>query len=331
MKRLLILAVAGSMLLAGCGTGDSADTALKDKAQAGQADRVIFLAAGKIEAQSELSVSSKLTARVTKVNVDVGSTVQKGDPLVVLDITDINAGVKQAEAAVNSAQANLAKGLRGTRGEEVAKAKAGLEGARTNYENAKHNLERMRQLFAAGGATAQQVETAQSALATAEATFKSNQEQYNIVSSGETKESINILQAQVNQAKAGLEAARAQQNNGVITAPVSGTISGRSIDNGELATMGAGLLSIVSDEGTFINAQAPTDVLSYLKVGMPVVVKVREYPDKDFAGEITVINPVVDQKTKTVQVKVQLTKSAAELKAGMIAEIGVKYRGEDQK
>lgn len=330
MKKIMIIALVGSMLLSGCGAGDSESTATKEKAKGAQEEQVIFLAAGKVEAQSELSVSSKLTARVAKVNVDLGSKVKKGDPLVVLDITDINAGVKKEEAAVNSAQANLAKGLRGARGEQVAQAKAGLDGARTNYDNAKHNLERMRQLLAAGGATAQQVENAQSAFATAEAAFKSGQEQYNLLTSGETKESINILQAQVNQARAGLEAARAQQNNGVITAPVSGTVSGRSIDSGELATTGAALLSIVSDDGTFINAQAPTDILSYLKVGMPVVVKVREYPEKDFAGEITVISPVVDQKTKTIQVKVQLNKSATELKTGMIAEIGIKHKGEDK-
>lgn len=62
-------------------------------------------AVGTIRAVHETSLGSKLLARVVEVNLKAGQKVKAGDVLVRLDDTDLRAKMRQAEAAVSSAQA----------------------------------------------------------------------------------------------------------------------------------------------------------------------------------------------------------------------------------
>jgi RND family efflux transporter MFP subunit len=62
-------------------------------------------AVGSIRAVHETSVGSKLLARVVAVNLKAGQPVKQGEVLVQLDDSDLQARLKQAQAAVKSAEA----------------------------------------------------------------------------------------------------------------------------------------------------------------------------------------------------------------------------------
>lgn len=62
-------------------------------------------AVGTVEPVHEAAVASKLLARVVEVNVTAGQAVSQGDVLVRLEDADLQARLKQAEAALASAQA----------------------------------------------------------------------------------------------------------------------------------------------------------------------------------------------------------------------------------
>jgi len=61
-----------------------------------------------------------------------------------------------------------------------------------------------------------------------------------------------------------------------------------------------------------------------VKAGQKVVVKVSEIPDKEFPGEVSVVDPVIDSRSRTILVKVELDNPDSVLKSGMMAEIGLK-------
>ena len=63
--------------------------------------------AGKIEANDEVNIASKISARVSEVSVDIGSNVNQGDTIIKLDTQDLQAQVDQAQAAVNTAKASF--------------------------------------------------------------------------------------------------------------------------------------------------------------------------------------------------------------------------------
>ena len=64
---------------------------------------------GTIHAVHEISIGSKLLARVVEVNLKAGQKVQRGEVLLRLDDADLRAKLQQAKAAVASIEANRAQ------------------------------------------------------------------------------------------------------------------------------------------------------------------------------------------------------------------------------
>jgi HlyD family secretion protein len=138
----------------------------------------LLTASGTIQAD-EVRVASELGGRILEVRVEVGTGVQAGDELVVLDATPILTKLAEAEAAIVAAQADLAVVKAGPRSEEVAAARAALalaeagrDGDLAAWENALGAIEDPQELDAqiAGARTsvelaAQGVELAEAELA----------------------------------------------------------------------------------------------------------------------------------------------------------------------
>jgi HlyD family secretion protein len=323
MKRIIPLILLTILLFSGCGQSDK-PMATDVSSQSSSPSQEVYIMAGKIDARDQAAVTTKISAKVAHILVDVGSQVKRGDPTIILETNEIQAQVRQAEAAVLTAQANLNNTLAGSRPEQIAQAQAALDSAEKNYDNSKNNFNRIQDIYNLKGVSRQQFETAQTQLAAAEAQHKSALEQLALLKQGATKETVMILQNQVQQARAALELTKTQLNNGTIVAPLSGTVTSKNINVGELASPGATLISIVNDEGLYVNAYLPASMVGQVKQGQQVIVKVSEIPEKKFDGEITVMNAVINSLSKNILVKVAFKIPDPALKPGMFAEIALK-------
>lgn len=313
----------GSFALTGCSSGNTVVTSTAHSLD-GKQGSIVYLMAGKIDTNEKSDLTSKISARITEISVDVGSTVRKGDTIVKLDSKDLEAQVTQAQAGVNTAQANLTKIQSGARPEQISQAQAALDSAKTNYENSNSNHERNQQLFNSGGISKSQLEQSQTALASANASYKSAQEALNILNSGETPETINVFQSQLKQAQAALELAQTQLNNGTIVSPISGVVSSKTINVGELAVVGETLVTVVNSDEVMVNAYLPSNLINKVKTGQKTVIKVSEIPDQEFNGEVSVIDSIIDSKSKNILVKVKFNEQDPLIKPGMFAEISLK-------
>lgn len=320
MKKIVLAVLAMVTMLTGCGYSGQTDQSSSSKVQA---SNPVFVMAGVIDTNDKVGITSKISAKVASINVDVGTAVKKGDPIITLDTKDLEAQVAQAQAGVNTAQANLLKTQAGARPEQVAQAQASLESSKTSYLNAKNNYNRNQELAAAGAISQSQLETAQTQLAAAQAQYSSAQDQLDMLTKGETQETINVLQAQVKQAQAALDLAKTQLSNGTIASPISGIVSAKNINVGELASPGVTLVSIVNNGTLSIKASLPNGLVNSVKVGQAVIVKVADIPDKEFEGKISMIDPVIDSRSTSVIVRTEVSPNSV-LKPGMLAEIGLK-------
>lgn len=323
MKRFFLILLVAIIFSGGCGTQEQKEVVKEVQAEV-QTPKPVFLMAGRVESDEKADIASKFTARVSKVMVDIGIKVKKGDPLLVLDTKDLEAQAKQAEAGVNIAQANLIKVKSGARSEQKEQAQAALDSANANYENNKKNYDRIKQLSETGAISDQLLEAAQGQLAAAEAQYKSAKEQLSMLNKGETQETINILEAQLSQAQAAFNLAQTQLKNGVISSPVSGVVSDKNINVGEVASSGTVLVSVVNTNTLVVNAYLPGSLTDKIKVGQAVVVKVSEIPQDLFQGEVIAMDPVIDAKSKNTLVKVALKEQNSALKPGMFAQVGIK-------
>jgi HlyD family secretion protein len=323
MKRIIPIVLLTILLFSGCGqSGKSSATDVPS--QSASPSQEVYIMAGKIDARDQSAVTTKISAKVAQILVDVGSQVKQGDPVIILETNELRAQVNQAEAAVLTAQANLNNTLAGSRPEQIAQAQAALDSAQKNYENSKNNFNRMQDIYNLKGVSRQQFETAQTQLAAAEAQNKSAREQLDLLKQGATKETVAILEKQVQQARAALEVTKTQLNNGTIVAPLSGNVTAKNINVGELASPGDTLVSVVNNEALYVNAYLPASMSGQAKQGQPVIVKVSEIPGKKFDGEITVMNGVINSLSKNILVKVAFKIPDQALKPGMFAEIALK-------
>jgi len=126
---------------------------------------LLHTVSGRVAPASKVQVVPKAGGKVAEVAVGVGDAVRPGQVLIRLDTTDIAVSVKQAEAAVAVAAANLRNLLAGTRPEQLVQlqaglqaATAGLDSARANHANTLANLERIRFLYEQGAIARQQLE-----------------------------------------------------------------------------------------------------------------------------------------------------------------------------
>lgn len=327
MKKTALICLVLAMLLSGCSS--TSNTSINNNIQTAentkQHTKTQYIMAGKIESDDHANIASKISARVSEILVDIGSNVKQGDTIIKLDTQDLKAQVDQAQAAVNTAKANLNNASSGTRPEQIEQAQAALDSSTKNYEINKKNYDRKKTLVDAGAETQQQLELAEQQLVAAEAQQKSSQEQLDMLKNGPTEASIDVYKAQVSQAEAALKTAQTALSNGTIKAPISGLVNARNINVGEMASQGTTLISISNSTGLYVNAYAPLDIVSKLKEGQDVVIKVSEVDDTEFKGKIVVINSKLNSQSRNVLVKVTLSDSDSnsQLKPGMFTEIGL--------
>ena len=246
MKKTILVCLFVAIILSGCSstTGTSINNNLQTTEATQQSTKNQYIMAGKIAANDEANIASKISARVSEISVDIGSNVNQGDTIIKLDTADLQAQVDQAQAAVNTAKASLANATNSTRPEQIAQAQAALDNATESYQVVKKNYDRIKTLVDAEANTQQQLESAEQQLVAAEAQQKSAQEQLNMLKNGATETSIDVYKAQVEQAEAALKTAQTALNNGTITAPISGVVNSKNINVGEMASSSTTLVSI---------------------------------------------------------------------------------------
>lgn len=286
ISLMILLALISTAALTGCSYEKSkVDNSIQTNQKTKQ-ENVVYLMAGKIEVGEKVEIKSMLTAKIVEMNVDIGSTVKKGDPILTLDSKDL-----QAQVGVNQS--------------ELGQAHASLEGAKADYETAKINFDRNNQLFQAGAISKQEFEQSQSKLNAAQ-TAK------------------NVCEAQLKQAQSITAQSEIQLENGIIVSPISGTVTAKIANVGEVVSSGTPLLTVVNPATLLVNAYLPEDQIGQVKTGQKVLIKIPEIPDKKYEGEITVMDSVVDPSSKTVLVKVNFSNTDAQLKPGMFAEVGIR-------
>lgn len=101
---------------------------------------------GTIKKGEEIELSFNSLGKIKNIFVSEGEKVNQGEILAELDNEDLKIQLKQAQAALNAYQAQLDKLLAGPTQEEINLAETNVESAKSAYENAKENLEIVKEL-----------------------------------------------------------------------------------------------------------------------------------------------------------------------------------------
>ena len=127
-------------------------------------------------------------------------------------------------------------------------------------------------------------------------------------------------EAQVAAARARAATVRAQLADTVVTAPITGVVSDKAVNAGDVVTPGTALFTVIDPSSMRLEASVPSDEIGSLRPGAPVVFKVRGYNDQNFSGRIERISPVADPATRQVPIFVSIPNAGGRLIAGLYAE-----------
>lgn len=102
-----------------------------------------------------------------------------------------------------------------------------------------------------------------------------------------------------------------------VYATVSGTVTEKLVAQGDYIKQGQALFKIANLNTVWANFDVYENQIEQFKIGQEVKVSTNAYPDKEFKGTVDFINPVLNTKTRTVDLRVVLNNKDAIFKPGM--------------
>ena len=220
MKNTMIILVA-ALTLWGCGNNHKG----------------AIEASGTLEA-TEVKVGAKVPGQIEKLYVEEGTQVKEGDTLLVLDRKTLALQWRQAQAGAEAADAQYRLLVKGARSEDVRVAEEALRQAEAAFKIASDDYARMKDLLASNTVTQKQFDDAQSRHTIAQAQLVSARQNLQKVQQFARPEELAAAKARLDQAKAAADLFHQQLTDATILAPVSGTITEKPVEKGELIGVG---------------------------------------------------------------------------------------------
>lgn len=284
MKKLLILCLLSSMLLAGCSDKDKVVasglegddiqrevTYVKTTPVAAMAFTGKLSFPATLQPKEEVMVTAKVSGTVKELHGEVGDTVQKNQLICRLDDTMFQMQFNKSEISLKI--------------EDI------------NVEDAEKNYLRMKSLY--------------DSQAISQADYEGAESKYRM-----SKELLDLAQN-------GYEQARENLADVNIFSPISGMISMKDVSIGENINPGKTLITIVDVSSLYAETGIPEKEISLIKQGQQVSIKVEALGGEVFQGKITNIGPIPTEPAKTYPIKVLINNRDKKLKAGMFAAIEI--------
>jgi HlyD family secretion protein len=184
------------------------------------------------------------------------------------------------------------------------------------------------------GNRAQDIDRAREAVRQAEETLRQNRAQSatnemrraDLETAIATRKQNNVKLADIQSAKASLLEAQstlaiAEQAvaDTIVRSPITGCISQRLAEPGQVVTSSSVLLHVVSTGQVYFEPSVPDSSSSDLRVGEPVSVQVDAYPGRFFSGSVTSIYPQSSTTNRSLPIRVVLGNRDGQLKPNMFA------------
>jgi membrane fusion protein, multidrug efflux system len=232
-------------------------------------------------------VLAKVGGYVTAVNTDDNHPVKRGDVLATIDESEYRVRLEQAEADL--AAARSIAGGRGMAGQaeaqvtgatsQQASLDAQIQAAEANHVKAVADLARMKDLAAKQIVSSQQLDAAQAAADAASANLTAVRRQASAAGASVTnaEAGVRLARARFLAAQAARDNAALQLSYARVTAPLSGTVSKKQVEVGQLVQPGQPLLTIVGDSAIWVTANFKETQLDRVRIGQPVEIDVDAY------------------------------------------------------
>ncbi|MEA1890561.1 MAG: efflux RND transporter periplasmic adaptor subunit [Pseudomonadota bacterium] len=285
----------------------------------------LIQANGRIECD-HCTVASKIPGKIVELNAREGDYVEGGQMMIQLDDAQVRSKVHQAQAAVEAlgAQLKAAQTALATLKKQVplhvdtaragvAHAEAALAAAKAGAEQASKDARRFTELLERKTVDKHRAEqanlawtvaraeyaTAMAALTQAEKRLSEAKLTWEQVEAKESE--VAALEAQLKQGQAALVESQSVLGDLTIRAPVSGLVTTRIVNEGEIVAPGSPMFDIVDLDRLYLKVYVPEKQIGKLRLGLPARVYTDAFPDDPFPATVRYIASRAEFTPKEVQ------------------------------
>jgi HlyD family secretion protein len=240
--------------------------------------------------------------------------------------------IQQRAAELKTAEARLAALVAGSRVEEKAEARAGVDRAQTEYDRSLSDWKRAQTLFKNEDISAADFDQYRTRYETADAQLKTAKEQLALVLEGPRVEDIDAARGQVAQAQATLRLAEAQRielkrrrqelaqrtadlgqrradlsvvqtqlDDTEAFSPIGGVVLVKSAEVGEVIAAGTAVLTVGDIDHPWVRAYIGEGDYGRVKLGAQANVTTDSYPGKIYRGRVSFISSEAEFTPKQIQ------------------------------
>jgi len=302
----------------------------------------------RIEAFEEAPLHSKLSGYVEQVLVDIGDAVQKGQVLIKLSIPEMLDDVKQKEALLAQATAEVqqaeaavraAKAAVDTARARVLQAEAGTGRAAGELDRSKAEYERMKELAAKSAVTQKLVDETLNQYRAAEAARDEAAATVQTARAALNEAEANVYKAQADQmaaearervSQADLSRAKTLLAYTEIKAPFDGVVTRRGVDTGHYvhpANDGTkALMTVLRTDKVRVFVDVPEMEAAFVDGGDtpdPAIVRVQSLGGREYQATVTRHSMSLDVSNRSLRTEIDIPNEDGVLRPGMYATASI--------
>src|SRR5687767_3035613 len=245
---------------------------------------------GKVQATKKVDISATIPGQITMLAVKEGDRVSKGQLLLTIDAVNPRAAARSNEFSIEALLRDQ-------------------QSAQANLTQARSDLRRAEENFAARIIPEAEIQRARTTVATAEAAASSQR---------------------VQQARATLEGARDTLAKTMVRSPMDGIVTAKRVEEGEVAVIGIqnspGTVLLTISDMSVVETELEVDETSIpnVKLGQEAKIRIDAYPNQTFKGVVTEVGgspilPAAGQASNAIKflVKVQIQNPPQDIKPGL--------------
>ena len=263
----------------------------------------VVVATGRVSALSRTQIGAEITGVVLERRVQEGDVVKAGDVLVVLRSDDLDARVREAQAALQTL-------VQSTR----PQAAAALRQAEAQLAQAVREHQRRRDLLAQQLVSRETVEQS----AQAETVARSAAERARLA-----VDSLATGRSEQAQLRERLQAALAAQARSVLRSPAAGVVLTRNVEPGDLVQPGRVLLELALQGDTEILLPVDEKNLSVLALGQSAQCVTDAWPQRPFTARLNFIAPSIDAQRGVVELRLKVDPVPDYLRQDMTVSVNI--------
>ena len=291
-------------------------------------DREPVYLQGQVEAK-QINVAPKVPGRVKAIYKQEGDQVRKGDLLLELESTELDAKLSQAQAARMAAQAQSDKAQSGARTEQIRGAYNVWQQAKAAAELAEKTYQRVSNLYNEKVLPAQKKDEAYTQMIALQKQAEAAESQYEMAKNGARVEDKTAAQALVAQAQGVITEVNAYKQGANVFAPADAEIQTIIPNEGEIVNAGYPVMNLIDSSDEWVVFNIREDKMANFKIGTKFKGIVPALANQEIELEVKHIAVQADFATwtatkskgdfdkKTFAIKAYPTQKVKDLRPGM--------------